>query len=117
MIERLRALGCGIALDDFGSGLSSFGYLKHFKVDYVKIDGGFVRELPNSASDRAIVRSIQALAREFGARTVAEYVEDETVFASVRELGVDYAQGYVFGRPRPLDELLREFAAACLGAG
>ncbi len=117
VIERLRALGCGIALDDFGSGLSSFGYLKHFKVDYVKIDGGFVRELPNSASDRAIVRSIQALAREFGARTVAEYVEDETVFASVRELGVDYAQGYVFGRPRPLDELLREFAAACLGAG
>jgi len=109
VIERLRALGCAIALDDFGSGLSSFGYLKHFKIDYVKIDGGFIRELGNSASDRAIARSIHALAREFGARTIAEYVESDEVFAVVRDLGIDYAQGYAIGHPRPLEEVLASF--------
>lgn len=104
----LRSAGCTIALDDFGSGLSSFNYLKHFPVDYVKIDGSFIRAMPDSAVDRTIVESIHEVAHKLGSRTVAEYVEDEAILKIAGEVGIDYAQGYAVGRPRPLEEMLDE---------
>jgi len=105
-IGRLREAGCRVALDDFGSGLSSFNYLKHFPVDYVKIDGSFIRALTDSAVDRTIVESIHGIARKLGSRTVAEYVEDQAILAVVQQIGIDFAQGYGIGRPQPLDEVL-----------
>lgn len=107
-INLLRKLGCAVALDDFGTGLSSFNYLKHFPVDYVKIDGSFICALKESAVDRAIVEAIHEIAQKLGSRTVAEYVEDMKIFDLVREIGIDYAQGYGIGRPRPLDDILAE---------
>lgn len=106
LMSALRAEGCEVALDDFGSGLSSFSYLRHFPVDYLKIDGSFIRSLRESAVDRAIVESMHGIARRLGARTIAEFVEDETTLALIRELGIDYAQGYGIGKPQPLGEVL-----------
>ncbi|WP_440996986.1 putative bifunctional diguanylate cyclase/phosphodiesterase [Arhodomonas sp. SL1] len=105
-IERLRRIGCRFALDDFGSGMASFGYLKELPVDYLKIDGTFVRGMPHSTLDRAICAAIQRLAGELGIATVAEAVEDAAVLEAVRGLEVDYAQGYLFGRPMPLEDYL-----------
>jgi len=102
VVDELRQRGCAVALDDFGSGLSSFNYLRHFNVDFVKIDGGFVREMVNSEPDRIIVQSINDLAHRLGAQTIAEFVTDEAVFDTVRAIRVDYAQGYAIGRPEPL---------------
>lgn len=102
VVDELRQRGCTVALDDFGSGLSSFNYLRHFNVDFVKIDGGFVRSMVNSEPDRIIVESINDLAHRLGARTVAEYVTDAAVLDAVRAMRVDYAQGYAIGRPEPV---------------
>ena len=96
------ALGCEIALDDFGAGFGSFDYLRHLEFAYLKIDGGFIRGLCGSAGDRRVVSSLVALARALGAHTIAEYVEDERTQELLRELGVDYAQGFAIGRPQPL---------------
>ncbi|MCR5876563.1 EAL domain-containing protein [Phenylobacterium sp. J426] len=111
VMERLRALGCSIALDDFGSGLSSFAYLKHFAVDSVKIDGSFIRNIARDETDRAIVESMNALAHRLGASTVAEFVEDEATMEVVRSIGVDFLQGYAFGRPAPFEKILEDLAA------
>jgi diguanylate cyclase (GGDEF)-like protein/PAS domain S-box-containing protein len=102
LIERLRASGCRFALDDFGVGMSSFNYLKHLRVDYVKIDGSFIKELDTSVLDRAIVRSITEVAHAAGRQTIAEFAESETVIHCLREMGVDYAQGYGVGFPVPI---------------
>ena len=99
------ALGCELALDDFGSGFGSFHYLRHLDFAYLKIDGGFIRGLCGSATDRRVVFSLVALARGMGARTVAEYVQDARTLTLLRELGVDYAQGFAVGRPGPLPAL------------
>ncbi len=106
-MRRLREAGCCFALDDFGSGMSSFHYLKELPVDYLKIDGGFIRELPGNRLDFAVAGAIQRLANELGLTTIAEFVENEAVFETVRELGVDFAQGYHIGHPAPLEQLLR----------
>ncbi len=105
VVRELRALGCTVALDDFGSGLSSFRYLRHFPVDIVKVDGGFVRLMEDSEPDRVIVESINDLAHRLGALTVAEYVCNTAVLEHVRALGVDYAQGFALARPSPCAEL------------
>ena len=105
LINELRSLGCQIALDDFGSGLSSFGYLKHLPVDFLKIDGVFVRDLLTDAVDFALVRAINEVGKTLGKATVAEFVENDEVRARLAELGVDFVQGYGIGRPRPLDDL------------
>ncbi len=102
VVDEVRQRGCTVALDDFGSGLSSFNYLRHFNVDFVKIDGGFVRAMVASEPDRIIVESINDLAHRLGARTIAEFVTDEAVLDSVRAMRVDYAQGFVIGRPEPI---------------
>ena len=101
-IEALRNEGCRFALDDFGSGMSSFGYLKHLPVDYLKIDGEFVRDIINDEVDRAMVKSINEIGQLMGKYTVAEYVENEEILTLLKSIGVDYAQGYAIDKPSPL---------------
>lgn len=105
-ITHFRALGCKIALDDFGSGFSSYSYLKHFPADFVKIDGHFVRDLLDDQYDRAIVKSIHDVARAMGMQTVAEFVETDDILNAVKLLGIDYVQGYAVAKPQPLTNLL-----------
>ena len=105
-LETLRRRGYRLALDDFGAGFSSFHYLRHLPVDYVKIDGSLIRSLPNDVSAQKIVRAIAALIRDLGGATIAEWVEDEATLGVVRELGIEYAQGFYVGMPAPLAEIL-----------
>ena len=107
-VERVRALGVRVALDDFGAGASSFGYLKALKVDLVKIDGQFIRGLLTDPLDEAAVRSFIEVARVLGVKTVAEFVDRPEVLARLRELGVDYAQGFLLHRPEPWSNALEE---------
>lgn len=100
-IESLRRIGCKFALDDFGIGFSSFYYLKHLPVDYVKIDGSFVRNMDNDGADAIFVRTIADLARSLGIITVAECIERGEVVQLLRDLKVDMGQGYYLGRPAP----------------
>ena len=101
-MRALRELGCKFALDDFGSGLSSFGYLKKLPVDYVKIDGLFVRDIAKDRTDRMFVKSIIDISHSLGIQTVAECVENEQILDIVRELGADFAQGFHVHRPEML---------------
>jgi len=103
--EALQRLGLRMALDDFGAGLGSFSSLRALPVDYLKIDGQFVAGLVGNPVDREIVKAIVALARAAGRRTVAEFVSDQDTLELLAELGVDLAQGFHVGRPRPLEEL------------
>ena len=103
LIGELKRLGCQFALDDFGSGMSSFGYLKNLPIDFIKIDGAFVRNLDSDPIDRAMVDAINNIGHVMGIKTIAEFVETEAVAEELRRMGVDYAQGYWFGRPEPLD--------------
>ncbi len=104
-LEQLRALGCHTALDDFGVGYSSFAYLKDLPVDCVKIDGSFVRDIQRDALQLAMVRSMNDIAHAMGKTTIAEYVDSEECIAILKEIGVDYAQGFHIGMPLPLDEI------------
>jgi EAL domain-containing protein (putative c-di-GMP-specific phosphodiesterase class I) len=106
LIGELRALGCRFALDDFGSGFSSFHHLKHLPVDVVKIDGQFVRGMVRDPADRAIVMSINDIAHSFGKRTVAEFVENREILEMLQACGVDYAQGYYLSPPRALEAVV-----------
>ena len=106
MIEALGELGCCFALDDFGTGMSSFGYLKHMPVDYLKIDGSFIKDLAHDPIDQAMVRAINEVGHIMGKRTIAEFVEDDGILRHLRAIGVDFAQGYGIGGPRPLEELV-----------
>lgn len=101
-IARAHEWGAALSLDDFGSGLSSFAYLKQFRVDYLKIDGQFVRNAANDASDRAVIEAMVRLAQAHGLRTVAEFVAEPALLPMLRALGVDYAQGYTVHKPAPL---------------
>jgi diguanylate cyclase (GGDEF)-like protein/PAS domain S-box-containing protein len=101
-MEQLRRLGCRFSLDDFGSGLSSFAYLRALPVDYLKIDGVFIRGIAHNDINRAMVKAINEIGHVMGIQTVAEYVEDAATLAVVREIGIDYAQGYAVGALRPL---------------
>ena len=107
-VNRLQRLGCRIALDDFGTGYSSFAYLKHLPVQYLKVDGIFVRDLLDSPLSEAIVASVVSIAEVIGAATVAEHVENELVAHQLRMLGVDFIQGFHVHRPEPLTELLAD---------
>ncbi len=100
-MNAVRELGCAFALDDFGVGFSSFSYVKQLPVEYVKIDGSFVRTLAENPDDQVFVRALAEVARGFGKQTVAEFVEDELSLEMVREFGIDFAQGYFVGKPRP----------------
>lgn len=99
LIEKIMRLGCRFALDDFGAGFSSFNYLKHLPADFIKIDGGFIRNIANEPIDQAMVKSIIDIAAAVGKQTIAEYVQDSETLEILRVLGVDYAQGYCIGKP------------------
>lgn len=104
-IRQVRRYGCKFALDDFGIGFSSFSYLKNLKVDYLKIDGSFVKDMSRSEVDVALVSSMHETSRFLGIKTVAEAVEDQETLDILKNIGVDYAQGYFTGRPMPIDQL------------
>jgi diguanylate cyclase (GGDEF)-like protein/PAS domain S-box-containing protein len=104
--DRLNALGCRFALDDFGAGFGSFYYLKHLPFDFLKIDGEFVRQCATSSVDRVIISSLVRVATGLGKRTIAEFVDDQATIDMLRGLGVDMAQGYTIGRPAPLEDWL-----------
>jgi len=101
MINKIRELGCKFALDDFGAGFCSFNYLKSFPVDYVKIDGQFIRHLDNNETDLILVRSMVEIAGKLGKKTIAEFVETPNIALRLKEIGVNLGQGYAFGRPEP----------------
>jgi len=101
MIMKIRALGCKFALDDFGAGFCSFNYLKSFPVDYVKIDGQFIRNLLNDETDQVLVKSMADIASKLGKKTIAEFVENPETIVILKALGIDYGQGYLFGKPDP----------------
>jgi EAL domain-containing protein (putative c-di-GMP-specific phosphodiesterase class I) len=98
----VQALGCMVALDDFGAGFGSFQYLKHLPFQYLKIDGDFIRGLSASPKDQLVVRALVELARGMGKQTIAEYVGDEATVKLLRDYGVDYAQGFEVGAPHPV---------------
>lgn len=108
MVAQLSEMGCAFSIDDFGTGFSTFSYLKNLPAQTVKIDGSFVRELTNSSVDRALVKAIREVAHALGKETVAEFVEDQETLDLLREINVDYAQGYHLGRPQPISELFED---------
>ncbi|MEL6580224.1 MAG: EAL domain-containing protein, partial [Cyanobacteria bacterium J06621_12] len=98
-IHTMKKLNVKFALDDFGSGLSSFGYLKDLPVDYLKIDGSLIKNIVNEASDRTIVDAIRSIAKKMKIKTIAEFVENESIHQTLAEIGIDYAQGYGIHKP------------------
>lgn len=110
LIHALKAKGCYFSLDDFGSGLSSFAYLKQLPVDFLKIDGSFVRNMELNDVDYSMISTINHLGHIMGIRTVAECVENETQLAMLREIGIDFVQGYAVAQPKPLEELSNSLA-------
>ncbi len=102
-VNSLKELGCRVAIDDFGAGYSSFRNLKLLDFDLVKIDGSFVKNLPNSQEDRILVRALVDLARNFGMETVAEWVTDEATAELAEQAGVSYLQGFHLGEPKLID--------------
>lgn len=105
LIEKIKSLGCTLALDDFGTGASSFAYLKYLAVDYIKIDGTFIKDIIDDSIDLEIVSSIVKIAKVLDVKTVAEFVDNKAVLNKVTELGIDYAQGFLLSKPKPLPVL------------
>lgn len=106
IVRELQRIRCKISLDDFGVGLSSFSYVKSFSVDFIKIDGSFIKNLVNSDVDKTIVQTINDMAHRLGIQTIAEYVETKKILTIISDIGVDYAQGYAIGRPMPLTKII-----------
>jgi EAL domain-containing protein (putative c-di-GMP-specific phosphodiesterase class I) len=104
-MREMKRLNCRFALDDFGTGLSSYAYLQKLPVDFVKIDGIFVRDMATNLTNYAMVRSINELCHFLDLQTIAEYVEDMEIMDTLREIQVDYAQGFAIAKPRRLDLL------------
>ena len=109
-IDELKAFGCSISLDDFGAGLSSFAYLKNFNVDILKIDGGFIRDITENRISESMVAAITQVAQVMELKTVAEYVESDLARKLITKLGVDFAQGHIYGKAVPLDSMLSDLA-------
>jgi diguanylate cyclase (GGDEF)-like protein/PAS domain S-box-containing protein len=114
LMEAIRGLGCSFALDDFGRGFASFFYLKELPMEYVKIDGSFVRNLLERPDDQALVRAMGQIARAFGKKTVAEHVESGEVLELLAQFDIDYAQGYYTGRPVPMTVAFPALTDACI---
>jgi EAL domain-containing protein (putative c-di-GMP-specific phosphodiesterase class I) len=100
-VRDVKRLGCRFALDDFGVGFSSFYYIKQLDIDYLKIDGSFIRNLRESVNDRVFVQAMVEISRVYGMEVVAEWVENAETMSLLKDMGVDYGQGYHFGKPRP----------------
>ena len=107
-IGEVRSIGCRFAIDDFAAGLSSYYYLKTLPVDFLKIDGSFIRNLPHDVADQHLVRSMVELARGLGKKTIAEFVNDQETVDLLREYGVEYGQGFFLGEPRPIELAVKE---------
>ena len=105
-MEKMKILGVQFSLDDFGTGLSSYSYLRNLPVDYLKIDGIFVKDIKDNPNDYAVVKSINEIGHFMGKKTIAEYVENEEILEILREIGVDYAQGWGIGKKVPITTLL-----------
>ena len=105
MIEKLNLLGCHFSIDDFGTGFSTFNYLKQLPAQHVKIDGSFVRDMLNDPIDLALVKAINDISGSLNKRSVAEYVENKEIFLALKEIGVDYGQGYFISRPVPIEKI------------
>jgi diguanylate cyclase (GGDEF)-like protein len=103
LITQLKELGCLLALDDFGIGFSSIYYLKHFPVDYIKLDGSFISQIDKNEDDKVFVKAVTGLAHTFNKEVVAEFVENEAILKVIKEFGIDYGQGNYLGRPAVLD--------------
>jgi EAL domain-containing protein (putative c-di-GMP-specific phosphodiesterase class I) len=114
-IRELKQMGCRFALDDFGAGFSSFYYLKRFDVDYLKIDGGFIRDLASDEGNRIFVKALCDVAQGLNKQVIAEWVEDREVMKILTEMGTVYGQGYLFHRPAPLWEEVPERIALSSG--
>ncbi len=110
-IQHMKKLGCKFSLDDFGSGYASYSYLRNLDVDYLKIDGIFVKDLHKESKDLMMVRSMNDIAHSLGLKTIAEFVENKEILSLLGEIGVDYAQGYHLGKPAPVSELVKMFEA------
>ncbi|MCI4458576.1 MAG: EAL domain-containing protein [Thermocrinis sp.] len=108
-VRKMKDEGFRFAIDDFGSGYSSFYYLKYLPVDFLKIEGEFIKTIPNSPTDRIFIEGIVSVAKKMGIKTIAEFVENEEVLEVVKDLGIDYAQGYYLGKPEPLEEKLKKY--------
>jgi EAL domain-containing protein (putative c-di-GMP-specific phosphodiesterase class I) len=109
-MRKLQDLGCQFALDDFGTGVSSLAYLKDLSVNYLKIDGSFVRDAIVNARSESMIKAIAQLAKVMCMETIAEYVETDMLRARMADLGVDYGQGFAMGKAQPLEDLLHELA-------
>lgn len=105
LINRLKAIGFKFSLDDFGSGLSSFSYLKNMPVDFLKIDGSFVKEIATDSTSYAMVKSINEIGKTMGIKTIGEFVEDQNILAKLQEIGVDFGQGYHIHKPEPISQI------------
>jgi diguanylate cyclase (GGDEF)-like protein len=114
LMSRLKKIGCPMSLDDFGSGMSSFAYLRNLPIDYLKIDGEFVKDMATDAMDYAVVEAIHHIGRVMGIKTVAESVENEAILSALMLVGVDFAQGFHLGRPMPMLEAMNRRAAGAL---
>ena len=110
-IDRLRDIGCSISLDDFGAGLSSFAYLKNFNVDMLKIDGSFIVDITENRISESMVAAITQVAKVMDLQTVAEFVENEEARRLLTDLGVDFAQGHLFGKPKTFATVVEELTA------
>jgi diguanylate cyclase (GGDEF)-like protein/PAS domain S-box-containing protein/excisionase family DNA binding protein len=115
-IRRLKEMGCRFALDDFGAGFSSFFYLKRFEVDYLKIDGSFIRDLPTDEGSRIFVKAVNDVAHGLQKQVIAEWVESPKVLALLLEMGIQFGQGYLFRRPEPLESGLVTLASSATAA-
>ncbi len=107
-VNEFKNIGCKFSIDDFGTGLASHSYLRELPVDYVKIDGAFVSTIHENPKDYAMAKSINDLAHFLGQETIAEFVENDTIIEKLREIGVDFLQGWAIGRPTPLSELTEQ---------
>jgi len=105
-ITALKKKGCLFALDDFGSGLSSFAYLKNIPVDFLKIDGSFIRDIADDETDHAFVEAIHQIGAIMGLKTIAEFVENEQIYHLLKQMGVEYAQGFYLGIPEPIEQVV-----------